>query len=257
MSRICKSCGKYFDGDYCNHCGYGKKDIKTKAAEKYKKNTTPVRFMTDEEKKKYYDRQREKLAEKKAKAKNPKSNKNLLIFIALAAAAIIVAGLISSGVFSFGDKKDVIEDYFEAINDRDFDDYLNCFPAEIKAELKNDRDEANCSKEEYMNKLISVYEDDCGDNIVISFKFGKITELEEYNMDAYKAKYGSVPNISEAYVVALTETFNGSKGTKDEQCYCFVGKVRGKWKIFNFEFAGNITPDMKDSIIADEISSQK
>ena len=169
-----------------------------------------------------------------------------------ATAAIIVAGLISSGVFSFGDKKDVIEDYFEAINDRDFDDYLNCFPAEIKAELKNDRDEANCSKEEYMNKLISVYEDDCGDNIVISFKFGKISELEEYNMDAYKAKYGSVPNISEAYAVALTETFNGSKGTKDEQCYCFVGKVRGKWKIFNFEFAGKITPDMKDSIIADE-----
>ena len=61
MSRICKSCGKYFDGDYCNHCGYGKKDIKTKAAEKYKKNTTPVRFMTDEEKKKYYDRQRESI----------------------------------------------------------------------------------------------------------------------------------------------------------------------------------------------------
>ncbi len=248
MSKVCKSCGNYYEGDYCNHCGYGNKDIKTKAAEKYKKTTKPVRFMTEEEKTQYYDRQREKLSEKAAKAKNPKSNKNLLIFIAVAAVAIIVAGLISSGVISFGDKNDVIEDYFEAINQRDFDDYLKCFPSEIKTELKKDREEANCSKEEYMDKLISVYSDDCGENISVSVAFGKTSKLENYSIDSYKEAYGSAPNISEAYVISLTETFKGTKGTKDEQCYCYVGKVKGKWKIFNFEYiTGTITPDIQDN----------
>ncbi|MDE6148921.1 MAG: anaerobic ribonucleoside-triphosphate reductase [Ruminococcus sp.] len=247
MSNVCKSCGKYYEGDYCTHCGYGNKDIKTKAAEKYKKTTKPVRFMNDEEKKEYYDRQREKLSEKEAKAKNPKSNRNLLIFIAVAAVAVIAAGLISSGVISFGDKTDVIEDYFEAITERDFDKYVNCFPSEMKKDYENDRNELNCSKDEYMEQFVSVFEDDYGDSFSVSVKCGKATKLENYSMEQYEETYGSVPKISEAYVVAVTVTLSGSEKTNDEQFNCYVGKVRGKWKLFNLEYtAGTITSEMQN-----------
>ena len=60
MSKICKSCGNYYEGDYCTKCGYGNKNLKVKAAEKYKKATKPERFMTDQEKKEYYALQQKK-----------------------------------------------------------------------------------------------------------------------------------------------------------------------------------------------------
>ncbi|MBQ8378381.1 MAG: hypothetical protein IJX42_04535, partial [Oscillospiraceae bacterium] len=49
MIKYCKSCGKEYKGDYCEHCGYGKPDLEVKAYDKYKVNK-PERFMTDEEK---------------------------------------------------------------------------------------------------------------------------------------------------------------------------------------------------------------
>ena len=52
MAKICKSCGSYYKGSYCEKCGYGKPDTKSKSLEKFKKATPkkPVRFMTEEEK---------------------------------------------------------------------------------------------------------------------------------------------------------------------------------------------------------------
>ena len=45
MSKLCKSCGNYYEGDHCDKCGYGDPNLKTHAADKYKKPTKPERFM--------------------------------------------------------------------------------------------------------------------------------------------------------------------------------------------------------------------
>ena len=37
MSKLCKSCGNYYEGDHCDKCGYGDPNLKTHAADKYKK----------------------------------------------------------------------------------------------------------------------------------------------------------------------------------------------------------------------------
>lgn len=50
MSKLCKSCGNYYEGDHCDKCGYGDPNLKTHAADKYKKPTKPERFRTEEEK---------------------------------------------------------------------------------------------------------------------------------------------------------------------------------------------------------------
>ena len=50
MSKLCKSCGNYYEGDHCDKCGYGDPNLKTHAADKYKKPTKPKRFRTEEEK---------------------------------------------------------------------------------------------------------------------------------------------------------------------------------------------------------------
>lgn len=52
MSKICRSCGSYYEGSYCTKCGYGK-EVKSKSLAKYKKATKPERFMTDEEKRNF------------------------------------------------------------------------------------------------------------------------------------------------------------------------------------------------------------
>lgn len=51
MAKVCKSCGNFYKGDFCDKCGYGKEGTKSKVLEKYKKATPkkPVRFMTEEE----------------------------------------------------------------------------------------------------------------------------------------------------------------------------------------------------------------
>lgn len=46
MSKLCKSCGNYYEGDHCDKCGYGDPNLKTHAADKYKKPTKPERFRT-------------------------------------------------------------------------------------------------------------------------------------------------------------------------------------------------------------------
>ena len=38
MSKLCKSCGNYYEGDHCDKCGYGDPNLKTHAADKSKKH---------------------------------------------------------------------------------------------------------------------------------------------------------------------------------------------------------------------------
>ena len=249
MTKICKSCGKYYDGEFCPHCGYGNKDLKTKAADKYKKRPKPVRFMDEAEKQEYYERLKQEREQKGADKKPAKkSNKGLLVVVALVAVGIIVAGLIKSGVISWGEKTDVIYKYFDAISERDFNDYIDCFPAEMKEDYQNDREELGCSKEEYMEKFVEVFKDEYGKGFTVSAKCGKEKKLEDYSMDKYKAAYGTVPSISEAYEVLAKVTLSGSKKTNEEQFICYVGKVGGSWKLFNLEYsAGTLTPEMVES----------
>ena len=60
MSKLCKSCGNYYEGDHCDKCGYGDPNLKTHAADKYKKPTKPERFRTEEEKELYAEWEKEK-----------------------------------------------------------------------------------------------------------------------------------------------------------------------------------------------------
>ena len=236
MSKVCKSCGKYYEGEYCTNCGYGNKNLKVKAAEKYKvaekkRNAGNIDI---------YNQNKDKSSEQARK----NNKKNLLIFVVIIAIGVIAAGLVSSGVFSSREKTDVINNYFDAINERDFDKYISCFPSEMKKDYKNDRKTLDCSKEEYMDMFVSDFEEMYGKGFSISVKLGKEKLLEEYSMDGYKEAYGTVPDISEAYVVSVTVTLNGSESSEEAHMECYVGKVLGSWKLFNIEqVAGTVTED--------------
>ncbi len=246
MSKICKSCGEYYNGDYCEKCGYGKPDVTSKQLEKYKQTTKPERFMTDEEKKEYYDKQREKRenAPQTKKHSTPKDRKTMLILIIVVAIGVIIAVLASSGKIFSEEKTEVIYQYFNSMNDRDFDKFADCFPSDMKKDYLAERKELDYSKEEYMDAFMADFVDEYGENFNIKITCGKEEELkDDMDMSEYKAAYGKTPNIREAYVVVVEATFSGSEKEEPDvfRYNCYVGKVGMSWKIFNLEYnAGTI-----------------
>ncbi|MGN1113873.1 MAG: hypothetical protein ACI4RC_01985 [Oscillospiraceae bacterium] len=235
MSKICKSCGSYYDGEYCPKCGYGKKDIKSKTLDKYKKSTEPKGGQVD-----IYHHQNSE----EAKAKHKKSSVVTVIGLAVIVIAIVVGGLFLFGTFSRQNKTDVVTDYFKAINTRDFDLYIKNMPSAMKNDYENDRELTGYTKKEYMDKFAEDFVNEYGSGFIITAKCGKEKKIDDYNTDEYEKTYGSVPKISEAYVISTTLNIKGSKKDDTIHMECYVGKVYGKWKLFNMEqVAGKINAD--------------
>ncbi len=248
MMKICKSCGKEYKGDYCEHCGYGNPDLKTKAADKYKKSTTPVRFMTAEQKAEYYEQKKREYAERtqNGKKRDPKQTR-ILIVAAVGVAVLIFGSLFASGVLGFNEEPDIIvEKYLTAIDQRDFDNYVSCFPKEMKRDYEKDLADTGFTEEEYMEEFNSVFIDEFGDNFKLEFNILRTDKLEEFSLDGYKQQYGTVPKVEEACIVVTDVTFKGSNGSEVYRMDFYLGKVGRRWKIFNLQYeAGIITPDME------------
>lgn len=237
MSKICRSCGNYYEGDHCDKCGYGDPDLKTHSADKYKKPTKPPRFQTEEDKAVYARWQQEKQEENGMKRRrDPDAGKKTLVIVAVVVAAIIFAALYKSGAIFSPDKTDVVEQYFKAIEESDFRSFVDCFPKEMKNEYEVQRRESGYGEKQVMQEVLYAdFIESYGEDYTIDVTFGKETELDrsEYDMSEYKAFYGSAPTVSEAYELVVNVTFSGSKGSEDAKLYMYVGKCSGKWKIFN------------------------
>ncbi len=248
MSKICKSCGKEYKGEFCEHCGYGDLNLKTHAADKYK-TKTPVRYMTPEQKDEYYEALKQKQRERSrggAKAHDPRQVR-LLIIIAIVVGLLVFGTLFGTGALGFAEKNtDVIEKYFKAINDRDFDKYSSCFPSEIRKSIEQDLKDTGYSDKQYMDAYCADFAAEYGDDFRINYSLLKTEEMKTYDMTEYKSAYGSVPQIEEAYNVVTDVTFEGSKGSETFRMNCYVGRVGRHWKMFNLVYdAGTITTDME------------
>lgn len=230
-TKICKSCGSYYSGDYCEKCGWGNPDIKSRTAEKYHKSTVPKKFRNAEQQAiaKQWDDERKSRHDPNAKIK-------LLITAIVVALGLVIYALYSQGLIFSNTKESVIKDYFESVQNGDFDKFVDCFPKEIKQEYQQDRVNGNYSKEECMNEILfKDFRDTYGDDYTIKVKFGKQKKLSasDYDMTEYKKSYGTVPKISEVYEILTTVTLKGSKASDEVHLYISVGKSGGKWRIFN------------------------
>lgn len=248
MAKICASCGKEYKGEYCEHCGYGDPNLKTHAADKYK-TKKPVRYMTPEEKEAYYAelKEREKERRKTGKKQRDPKQTRLLIITAIVVVLFIVGTLFMSGSFGGAqDPNELIEEYFTAINERNFGDYAACMPYEIKREVEADLAATNYSESEYMEAYCADFAEAYGSDFVIEYSIGSAEVIDDYSMADYKAAYGSVPKITEAQLVVVNVTFRGSKGEETFVMNAYAGKVGRNWKMFNLAYSpGTITPDME------------
>jgi uncharacterized membrane protein YvbJ len=116
MSKLCKSCGNYYEGDHCDKCGYGDPNLKTHAADKYKKPTKPERFRTEEEKELYAQWEKEKKEDTEIKRHyDPNAGKKTLAIVAVVVIGVIVAVLYKSGVIFSSTKTEVIENSISSV----------------------------------------------------------------------------------------------------------------------------------------------
>ncbi|MBQ8108281.1 MAG: hypothetical protein IJ129_06005 [Ruminococcus sp.] len=238
MAKICKSCGNYYKGEYCDKCGYGKKGEPSKIPDKYKKATKPERFRTDEDRKLYARWEKEKQRKKaKSKRRDPNAQKGFLAAVAVVAVGLIVFAMYKSGIFFSNTREQVIEQYFTAIESYDFDKFVKCFPKEIKNDYLDDLEKSELSKEDYMHSLYSFLKEDYGEDCKISVKIESEEHLNksEYDMGAYYREHGTSPDFSEVYEVVVNVTFKGSKGSDEAKLYLYVAKSGTFWRICGME----------------------
>ena len=234
MAKICKSCGAEYKGDYCDKCGYGR-EVTSKALEKMKKEgQKPVRFMTAEEKEAYYAKLKEKQAgaKKGKKKKAAKISGRKLAVVLFAAAAIVVVGLISTGTITLGSRTKVIERYFQAIEDRDYDGFVSAQHSKLRKEYDADLSELGVSKEKYMDKfcedLVGMYGEDFKVSVEILSDPVKLSEKEK----AEWALISTVTDLKDPHKVDIKATFSGSIKTEEADLTAYISKQAGSWKIF-------------------------
>ena len=244
MGKICKSCGHYYSGEYCDKCGYGKPAGVARSAKKYRKaaKRKPERMQTEEDKKLYAKWAKEEKAEQPERTQDPKARLHFLIVVIIAALIVVGYALYSSGSFVQDNRDEVVRQYFQAIQTSDYDKFVKCFPKEIKQDYDSDRAESGLGKKEYMQALYEYFSDRYGEGYSIGVEFGGESKLASGEYDL--SEFENAPKLKEVYEMVVNVEFRGTKDTSKSILYLYLGKTSTGWKIFGMEEdVGSINAD--------------
>ncbi len=232
MTKICKSCGMEYSGDFCEHCGYGKEPERAKAYDKYKSN-------------------RQRKSEKEAAASKPEKNGQakkggvsggqigVIIGIAILTVGVMVWSLWRDGVIGAGDKTGPIVSYFEAIAENDYEKYVNTMPEAI-AETYDDYMSANgLSEDTFIRESYADYTEIFGQGFTAAVSCGDEEKMDAAEIDdaeqLYEQNFGEQISIKEAYKVSTKVDFSGSERSETYYYDVYVAKIGFHWYILNID----------------------
>ncbi len=248
--KYCKSCGEPYKGEYCEHCGYGKPAEKSKSIVKIEKELAHTGRKQDR-----ITAKKEPRAPETVK-KSVRTRNTVLAFLGLAVLTVVITLIVNSGIFTKAEKEEVIENYFTAIQDKDFDKLIDTMTPEMREALVNRREEEGLSKSEYVAESFSDYFSYFGDDMTVKVEFGskkEITndngELDE-NETAYETTYGKSIDIKSAYKIRAIVDFSGSEATETLKYDVLVAKIKKSWYIMNIEEA-----DDDEDVTASDLDS--
>lgn len=229
--KICKSCGKEYKSEFCEHCGYGKPVEKSCEYDKLKTNRQ-IKAEHEEGKKKL-------------------TSKLTVLITAIVVCIVMVLLLLYREGIIFSDKKEkAIEKYFTAISEKDYDKFLEALPKQMGDAYEANRKEQNVVKDEYIEKCYEDYFEKFGDFSLI-FKYGRqdkwskeeIEETEKLLNEAYDSSF----DISDAYTVRTIVEFKGDKATETYKYDVNVAKIGRKWYVtFVEDIYDNTVVDMDE-----------
>lgn len=239
MPKVCKSCGKEYTGEYCEHCGYGNPNIKIKAAKKYE-TKIPERFLPLEEQERIA---KERLAQgKKPKTKTYRQKRNqkiLLILLIIAAAGIILYVLYSQGMFSRNNPEELVNQYFTSISAMDYDKYNDCFSKDLADSNDKAIKSQKLDKDKAMETLYSDYINVFGKNFKTNIKIDETAKMNKGDIIEqevnYQKQFGKSISIDEGKIIKTTVKFEGSKSAENVKFNVFIAKLGAKWCILNVE----------------------
>lgn len=246
MIKYCKSCGKEYKGDWCEHCGFDKPDLEIKAFDKYKVNK-PERFMTEEEK---AQRAEEYKKQAKESSKNKTSAKPLqkpakgsqwgfIILVAVVFAAIVIFMLWQNGIIFHKDKTEVITTYFNSIQTNDFEGYISTMVEPMAEDYREEAENHGLSEAEFLRQSYSDYSEGFGEGYTISLTFGNEEQMSADEISSSEEilenAYGESFNIKEAYKIATTAQYKGSITEETVNYYVYVGRIKNDWYILNID----------------------
>lgn len=225
MRRNCSKCGNRFEGNVCPECG-------TPAAKTVSKtNAAADKFLTDEQR-----------AAAEAKTQANAKDRKMLVFLLILIAAGIVFILYRNGIIGGGSYKEPIEQYFQAIVERDFDSYVGAMPPKIGEDYIKERDEMKLSGYDYLDKLYSDIFTKFGEEAKVELEFfGRSRPDEEYIQrfaSSYQQAYNEEINTKTVYGVTLIAHFSGDMSA-DLDLECFVLRHKRKWYVVGCDFAVN------------------
>lgn len=235
MAKICKSCGKEYTGEYCEHCGYGNPNLKIKAAKKYE-TKIPERFLPPEEQERLA---KERLAQgKRPKTKTTKQKRNqkiLLIILVIAVAGIIFFVLYNQGLFSQNDPDELVNQYFTSISEMDYDKYNACFSLDLAKENNKGIKSQGLDKDKAMETLYSDYINVFGKGFKSTVKIDETSNMDkgdiiEQEMD-YQNQFGKSIDIKEGKIIKTTVKFEGSKSSEYVKFEVYIAQIGAKWCI--------------------------
>lgn len=226
MRRNCSNCGMCFEGDICPECGTPA--VKQKNG---KIQSAADKFLTDEQR---------AAAEARSQA-NAKDKKTLIFLLILVATGIIFI-IYRNGLIGGGSYKEPIEQYFNAIIERDFDSYIKAMPPKMQEDYIAERNEMSLSGYDYLDKLYSDIFSQFGDTVQVELEFfGKSRPDEEYIRSfesSYQQAYGENINTKTVYGVLVVAHFRGDISA-DLELECFVLRHKGRWYVVGCDFASN------------------
>ena len=251
MPKICKSCGKEYTGEFCEHCGYGNPNLEIKAAKKYE-TKIPERFLPPEEQERLA---KERLAQgKKPKTKTTKQKRNqkiLLIILVIAVSGIIFFVLYNQGMFSSKDPNELVNQYFTSISEMDYDKYNDCFSSDLAKENNKGIKSQGLDKDTAMETLYSDYINVFGKGFKSTVKIDETSDMDkgdviEQEMD-YQDQYGKSVSIEEGKIIKTTVKFEGSKSSEDVKFEVYVARIGAKWCILNVKETDDVQPASQTS----------
>lgn len=226
MAKYCKSCGREYKGDFCEHCGYGKKQEKSKQFDKYKSNRQI---------------KEEKIKRNAEGGKKPVSGGRiaLLVLMIVAVTALIVYGLIKAEVIKLSEKTDPIADYFEAIAENDYDKYVSSMPEAIAETYDEYIEKSGLSKDTFLKESYYDYYEILGDSFTAEVKCGDEVELGGAEImdaeDSFKANFNREVEFKEAFKIYTEVKFEGSEKTETYFYDVYVAKIGFSWYVVSID----------------------